>query len=400
MKTATHFRHAGRRYRLERRRDSANWYLVFQDAGRRHNHSTGCSSEAAARTQAQMMVEAIQERNAAALGVLLRHKGAQASTLSDLLDWWSEAAVQVSDQTRRSYANCLRSFLRRAGVDPATATTASLTGETARAYFRAGWVEAQKAGTSSDQNRLKRTWNSIARQAGGMFSPRHVEHMRDAGLVLPDLAEFRAALRSNEFRGCKKADWSAPDQATLDRTLAAWRATIEPDRNLYAAVWLMISCGLRKGEVAQARWDWVTERAGEVWLDGIGRFKDRCDRMQVRPIDPWWREGFAALTANGKPEGPILTGSHEETTDEVFRRVGGMLRGAGWQTQKTNHSLRALAGAWVAERWGIYAASRFLRHSTVTVTEQHYSHLVNAGAYTRPQTGSGIEWATSTPASQ
>jgi hypothetical protein len=44
---------------------------------------------------------------------------------------------------------------------------------------------------------------------------------------------------------------------------------------------------------------------------------------------------------------------------------------------KTNHALRAYAGSQVAMKYGIYEAQMWLRHSTVKVTEQNYSHFVN-----------------------
>jgi integrase len=47
-----------------------------------------------------------------------------------------------------------------------------------------------------------------------------------------------------------------------------------------------------------------------------------------------------------------------------------------WETMKTNHALRAYAGSQVAMKYGIYDAQCWLRHSTVKVTEQHYSHFI------------------------
>lgn len=85
-------------------------------------------------------------------------------------------------------------------------------------------------------------------------------------------------------------------------------------------------------------------------------------------MDPWFRYPH---------HHPIITGTETYRTDDLFRAVSAWLRGLGWETMKTNHALRAYAGSQVAMKYGIYEAQIFLRHSTVKVTEQNYSHFVS-----------------------
>lgn len=71
---------------------------------------------------------------------------------------------------------------------------------------------------------------------------------------------------------------------------------------------------------------------------------------------------------------PTATGRCEE----VFRRLSAWMADLGWATDKKLHELRAYAGCQVARRDGIEAASRWLRHSSIVVTQRHY------GRYLRP----------------
>ena len=46
----------------------------------------------------------------------------------------------------------------------------------------------------------------------------------------------------------------------MARVIAECEALKDDDPDAYLAYWLMLYCGLRGGEVAAARWDWLTER--------------------------------------------------------------------------------------------------------------------------------------------
>ncbi|MDQ8199696.1 hypothetical protein QEH56_16155, partial [Pelagicoccus enzymogenes] len=50
------------------------------------------------------------------------------------------------------------------------------------------------------------------------------------------------------------------------------------------------------------------------------------------------------------------------------------LRENGIDRPRPTHELRKEFGSLINERYGVYEASRALRHSTVKVTESHYLH--------------------------
>ncbi|MDA1278102.1 MAG: hypothetical protein O2960_29245, partial [Verrucomicrobia bacterium] len=59
--------------------------------------------------------------------------------------------------------------------------------------------------------------------------------------------------------------------------------------------------------------------------------------------------------------------------EPIFDRLNEWLRSKGVTANKPLHELRKEIGALVATQHGIYAASRFLRHSDITTTARHYA---------------------------
>lgn len=391
----------GRRYRLTKRSAApgASWYLAFEDRGERVIKSTGYPDTAGAIRWAKDYLDARRDQNTAALGALLQHPGTvECSTVGEVLTWYEVHAHHVSSATRRNYLNCLRLVLRTAtGEESIDQLPATVFGkDLVLGWHHAKQGESNAAASQEDASRIKRSANSILNQARSVFSLLTVEQLRRAGLRLPDLEPFLTACKTFRFKSCSKEDYRPPTDAVIAATLAAWRASAATDHNLYNAIWLALSCGLRASEIQQVRWEWITVQDGApLLLATAGTFKDGTGTLRVRPIDPFWNEGLANLQpATPVLSGPILAGTATELNTDVWRRVSALMRTAGWRTQKAAHALRALSGSWVAARWGIYTAQQWLRHSSVMVTETNYSVLLKDDTF-KP---TPVEWAASSPA--
>ena len=59
--------------------------------------------------------------------------------------------------------------------------------------------------------------------------------------------------------------------------------------------------------------------------------------------------------------------------ERIFDRLNAWLHAKGVTANKPLHELRKEIGAQIATHHGIYAASRFLRHSDITTTARHYA---------------------------
>ena len=82
------------------------------------------------------------------------------------------------------------------------------------------------------------------------------------------------------------------------------------------------------------------------------------------------------------PEDHVVPAQNmSERRDGHFRAISDWMRQLGWETAKQFHEFRALAGAWLYDHTrDLYQVSRWLRHSSVTITERNY------GRYNRTQT--------------
>jgi integrase len=239
----------------------------------------------------------------------------------------------------------------------------------------------------------KRTLNSTWAKAKSLFSTLALANYRKLELYHPCIEAFLAEGVLQRKRKLPDIEYNPPTDTLLQTTLDAWGKLT--DRNLFLAIGLELAFGLRIGEVAQARWSWLTVQQGYPTLDGRARVKNNSGLVQVRALDPFYKTfinvalernwvqrtpsgSFAPIGGEGQDEGAdyIITGSAAFRADGNFRAVSDWLRSLGWETRKTNHALRAYAGSQVAMRYGIYEAQVFLRHSSVKVTEDHYSHFV------------------------
>jgi integrase len=313
-----------------------------------------------------------------------------AGKVSELIKHYTEAPGDASETTRIQNAHALRQLLRTvkgAEADVESLPVTEINAALAHAWFTAAGQKVKTAPDQATQNSLKKSANSRFVQASSLFTPRARASYQAKGLDQACFGEFTNAGQLQRFTRLAKDHYNPPADAIIQATLADWLA-IE-DRNLFLAIGHELAFGLRKGELAQAKWSWWTTREGYPVLDGAADVKSGSAYVQVRALDPWFNQMRARVEAKGwrgEPDDFIITGTETNRSDDIFRAVSEWIRNHKWETMKTNHALRAYAGSQVAMRYGIYEAQCWLRHSTVKVTEQHYTHFIKRFRPSDPST--------------
>jgi len=366
------------------------WYLVSIIKGRRFHHSleTADAKLAEDRARVKYILPAMAgdwERVEA--GKLKK----PFATVGEVLAHWVSSKLECGEAHKRAAANQLRNVLRQAGVaNPDAASTEILTSETAARYLDTVQSEAEAMDQQAAARR-RRTALSTWNQARCVLRPAALLNYKRQGLHLPDVSEFEAGVvdRLETLRRLGKHELKVPDFEVMGRLLAGWPAL---GWNEFAAVGLALAFGLRAGEWGEARWEWFTVRNGRWVIEATAEVKNQSGRIEVRAINPYWATFLERARREGhwQPAGYVLAGSANERLAEVEERVGAWMRGNGWTGQKTNHAFRAFAGALVVLKWGSDQAREWLRHSSVTTTERHYTRdwlRANAG---RPVI---VEWA-------
>ena len=374
------FRVAGREFTLRQRTAGkfAPWYLVGTINGKRFNHALGTNEAETAKHVAR--VKFIQPALDQEWGLVAANKKRKHwATVGELIAAWESFDLGGGERHRHAAAQALRLVLRRAGVaDPDAASAGILTGETVMDYFAfvvrlADQQSAQKSQKSAA--RVKRSGASMFNQAKSVLQPAALYHYKKNELTVPDLTEFLGAARMMRRKILKGSEvvYEPPNWPLIDAVVKAW--PLLENWNEFAAVGLELAFGLRKGEVAQAQWDWFVVSNGAWRCSGEADVKNQSGTLEVPALNPFWSTFWDRATAEGAQQrGPtVLQGSDTERSSTTFRRVSSWLRSLGWAKQKTNHALRAYSGAEVALNFGTPEAQAFCRHDSAATTEKYYT---------------------------
>ena len=196
-------------------------------------------------------------------------------------------------------------------------------------------------------------------------------HYADAGLTMPpnptkSVRLFRLKTpryRSDVDVGALVRD--AKDQLSVDG---------------YKTIILMLQFGLRRAEVDRIQWQHVDLVTGQLSVEGTeaGATKTGAS-ARVLDVSP----GMIAVLAEWK-EGAIgdyvvapLAALRSKRwssyrADVAFEEVLGWLRGRGWDSVQPLHQLRKEFGSSVNQKFGLFAASSALGHTSIQLTASTY----------------------------
>ena len=228
---------------------------------------------------------------------------------------------------------------------------------------------------------VRRTINSYIRCARSLFSPAMVREIK--GLKLPAPLPF-AGVELEESGSQKYVS-----KINAKARIAAARSELrEADPEAYKAFLLGLFAGMRKAEIDSAEWRMLNFSENILRLEETEwlHLKTRDSAADIA-VDPEVMAELSALmpvpTAKPAPWSQfILKSAHAPQPDalrafyrceDTFDRLNTWLRGKGIRANKPLHELRKEVGAIIATEQGIYAASKFLRHSDITTTARHYA---------------------------
>lgn len=243
--------------------------------------------------------------------------------------------------------------------------------------WRTSRLHAAQRIDADEASRAEITTSSVLRQASSLFRDKVVRNIRrDTKLVLPEVLPFDGV------------DIGRPElpkfevQVPYEKIVRA-AADIE-DVEVRKAFFLGATCGLRRREMDALCWDSFvfsdtdpklvirrTKKYGlktksseaAIPLDAAvaAFFKQRFDVERAR------RNGF--VLAGEAKTGALSRAYRCERTHQALLE---WVRAQGIVDRRPIHHLRKLCGDAVNKQAGIYAASSYLRHSGVRVTEQSY----------------------------
>src|SRR4030095_528018 len=235
--------------------------------------------------------------------------------------------------------------------------------------WRIGFVK-KAGGNPVKQRRARITCNSIMRQAKSLFSPDLLEYVT---LHTPDKLPFDGVpfyeRESQRYRS--KIDIEALIQSAM-REL--------PQEQLKIFL-LATMAGLRRNEIDKLQWSAFRWNDGVIRIEEAEHFAAKSsDGAGDVPIDKellamfrgWQAKSTGAfvIEADAEPRSATTYAHYRAQAD--FDLLTSWLRAKGVTAIKPLHELRKEFGSQVCAKYGIYAASRMLRHADIRVTAQHY----------------------------
>jgi integrase len=235
----------------------------------------------------------------------------------------------------------------------------------------------------------KRTVNSYVRCARSLFSKDIRKELK--GLRLPVPLPFEGVELLKGVAGMKYVS-----KVNAPALIAAAKSELKPNEpEVYKAFLLGLFAGMRRAEIDLSEWrmvDWqkssimlvetewlglkTEDSAGEIAMDPefMAELKELLPQSKspfIISSEVTWKIGEKQRTHIRPPRNDSPRAYYR--CQPVFDRLNGWLRSKGVKANKPLHEMRKEIGALIATEHGIYAASRFLRHSDITTTARHYA---------------------------
>ncbi len=223
----------------------------------------------------------------------------------------------------------------------------------------------------------KTTINATIRKAKSLFSAKVLKFV-SGGLVLPP----------NPFAGVEffpRCSMRYESKINAPAMIEAARTELGGDAEkveLWKAFVLLMFAGLRKNEADKLRWDSVCFTLGVLRIEDHEHFQAKCEASKgsveldaevIAMMREWRAQDAEGVFVLRSEIAPLMNTRHfHYRAARTFDALAAWLRGHGITAQKALHELRKEAGSLVADKHGIYAASRFLRHADIGITSAHY----------------------------
>jgi integrase len=326
-------------------------------------------------------------------GTLAKHRPKKAEDVSTL-GAWIEAARLVFDKsptTFDAYARAARNiaadilkvkrtakrFGRKGGTfrQQADLTPVSIFTERAVQEWKIRYVKERGGNNPARQRAARISCNSALRMARSLFQESIAKH-------LPPL--------DMEARPFERVDFypreSMKYHSKIDPTILLGKAQADlgaAKPEAFKILLLAIGAGLRRGEIDRLLWRQIDLDGGEIHIEvteaGALKSADSTAKVAIDATLCGLLRGYKAKAASqfvidgGTGEGGSRAWGQRYRCQEAFDFLLSWLRKNGVEDRRALHTLRKEAGSLIATKSGIYAAARFLRHSDIKVTAQHYA---------------------------
>jgi integrase len=225
-------------------------------------------------------------------------------------------------------------------------------------------------GNPMKQRRARITCNSLMRQAKSLFASELIRHV---AIHKPDKLPFEGV-------------------AFYKRESMRYRSTVDIEALISDAVrglpqeqlkifLLATMVGLRRGEIDKLQWEAFRWKEGAIRIETTEHSTPKTsDSAGDVPIDKelaalfrgWHAKASGLFVIEADAEPRADTSYAHYRAQSHFDALIKWLKSKGVTAIKPLHEMRKEFGSQLCAKYGIYAASRALRHADIAITAQHY----------------------------
>jgi integrase len=225
-------------------------------------------------------------------------------------------------------------------------------------------------GNPVKQRRARITCNSLMRQGKSLFAPNLLSHL---AMHKPDNLPFDGV----EFYKRESMRYNS----TVDIESLISAAVRELPQEQLKIFLLATMAGLRRDEIDKLQWQAFRWNDRVIRIEATKHFTPKTsDSAGDVPIDKellalfrgWHAKatGSFVIEADKEPQTDASYTHYRAQRD--FNALITWLRAKGVKAMKPLHELRKEFGSQLCAKYGIYTASRMLRHADIAITAQHY----------------------------
>ena len=242
------------------------------------------------------------------------------------------------------------------------------------------WKNARIRAASPDpsvRSKAITTANSLIRNAKAIFGKRLLPYL-GSRLSLPSPLPFEGV---NLEKSPSHRYRSTIDAKSL--LAAAEQNLLSDDPEAYKIVLLALVCGLRKGEIDNLLWNSFDFDGATLSIVSSQYHQLKSeDSSGVIDLDERTNSRFAEFRSLSPDDEFVIESPYKPANrrnsrsyrcESIFDRLNDWLRANGVNAQKPLHTLRKEIGSIIAAQYGIFQASRYLRHSDIRITAQFYA---------------------------
>lgn len=371
------------------------WQVRICHKGRREWFQLGSNNKVAASKRAAEIYQSLKLNGWSE--TIKKYKGLKEEKVdSPTLKEFFEAvrtATNLEEKTFALYCRCLRTIVaqirgitytrKKSGKDSGghAEWLAKLDG-TKLSFLDADkirkWQKDYVAKAGPDPLKVRRaqhTANKVVRNARALFSKKVLPHIK--GVVPPEPHPFVDVLP------LKSGSMRYESKISPEKLLQAAKAELEGLRPEEYKIFLLgLFVGLRRNEIDKLLWSSVNFEGGYIRVEENEYFSPKTDTSTGNvPVDPDIMAILKKFHENAR--GPFVIESLNKPKVGIaydhyrakkhFQHLTRWLRDNGVNEQSPLHTLRKEYGRLVTEGFGIYAASRALRHGSIGITAAHYA---------------------------